>query len=580
MVLEGNSICIDVDNTGRFTIYDKIVDVEWEMGGNFLFGTVLLETGEKVEIDKFELEELPNSIVLSYTHPKNDISFKATLRLIPSGDKIDLIVNARAKNNIEHIEFLKNGFTVEEAMGGFYLLPLDSGRFLFADTPFSSDLIPSEEFSMSMYGIVNDSSLLLSVWDDPSLALSVSRDKGTFSSTFVTFKTPQRVQFRVIPEGSMEVLAEGYREYVMRKGYIVPWEEKGKNREYLTEILKGVIIELEEGKEELVSFVDHLRNDMRISQISFLTKEEKDVNEVRNMGYPVISPEGDIRSIEIDKPLEERRISKEDAIVFGKDLKERLLPDVDIYIGVKDILDSSFFPLFEMVYGDTVVISKDIENFSDIDKELLISMLLGRLPVVNQSLIPQGKYWELEDDEKIPLEWEKYLTMFKRPSIFMTGKNGWGENAHPFDIFLKNLEEIFIPFRREIFGKKFTRFEHLDEREMVLYSAFGDVEVTVNFGNRCYELFSLYHGRTFLPPYGFIVASESFLAFYAYGINDYRKEKPLMVSVRTLDGQNFKSTKKLKVYHAFGPSEFKFMRKIIDVKEEKVYSIKNNHREV
>ncbi len=584
LFLESKSLHIEVEESGRFKVYDKIVDMEWDMAEDFLFGHIHLKNGETVGVERFELSSLPNSIILNYEDPEKNISFRANLRLIHPGDKFDLIINVNKETEIEYIEFLKNAFLVSKDFGGFYVIPLNSGKFLFPDNKGIQGVFHSSDLSMFMYGIVNDSSLLLSIWDDPSLDFSVSGKDGILTSTFVTGKHLQRVQFRIIPEGDITNLARNYREYVIRKGYIVPWGEKGKSREEVVSALKGVIFNINNiGVEEFSAFLSHLKDDLKLSKFAFFfdNKEFEAINEkvVESGCLSFFSdPNLDIKPylLEIDKPFEQNDTQREEALVISKNLKEKLLPSTDIFLGLFcNPKDTSSFPLFDMVYGDTVAMGEKVEDFADIDQVLLRTLLLGKVPIISRQFIPQKDYWEREEEGVLPPDWIRYINLFKRPSIFMIGDEGWGEGLHPFDIFLKNLYEIFIPFRELVFGKKLLRYEFLDEKDLVVSVSFeGDIEGVVNFGGSHYEYFSISHGRVFLPPYGFLLSSPEFLSFYAYGINDYKKEKPLLVSVRTLDGENFKTTKRLKVYHAFGPSEFKFMRKIIDVREEKIYSLK------
>jgi len=229
-----------------------------------------------------------------------------------------------------------------------------------------------------------------------------------------------------------------------------------------------------------------------------------------------------------------------------------------------------------MVYGDTVDIAEKIEAIKDLDRELLKAILLGRLFLISGKIIPKDSYWKIEDEEDFCNKKEEYLSHFEKPPVFMRGEGGWGDKAHPVDILLKNIEEIFSPFRKLILSKKLTRFENLDRKAQVFYAEFNDdVEVVINYSSETYEYFSHLYGKTFLPSYGYIISSDKFLSFHAFGINDYKVDSPMLVSVRTLDGKEFKSTTKIKVYHAFGPVQFKFMRKIISVEGEKIYAIKS-----
>ncbi len=578
-ILESKTINIRVTDKGEFFVYDKIGDIEWNMGEDFVMAQLFLKDGDIIPLTNFNIKELFNTAILIYEDKEKDISIRINLRLIPPGDKFDIVINGRSKTPIEKLVFLKGAFSIEEGSGGFYLLPIELGKVFSPDGFAGSKEFSPGELSMFMYGIINDTSLLLPVWDDPSLSISLMRDNNALVASFITPKLPQRVQFRIIPEGEVESLIHEYREYIKRKGYILEWEEKLKGRrEEIQQLLVSGVFDLQKiDDENLLSFMEHARRDLKIYHLGFSTlryeKDEKKVIEKgKELGYPVFSSKGEISMYYMDTPLGEKKIERNNVILSATQLKEIFLPWVDIYMDISFDLSPSFYPLFKMVYGDIVEMQGKPTGPSSFDDYMLDLLFLGFFPWYPEWLLPEGNYWKKEENEDTR---EEYLSMFERIPFFMMGEGGWGEDMHPFDIFLKNMEEIILPFRELIFGKRIIRFEYLDDKGNVIFVEFENgVEIIVNKDLKDYECFSTLYGKTFLPPYGYIVSSDRFLSFHAYGINDHRENKPLLVSVRTLDGKIFKETTKLKVYHAFGPSTFKFMRKIIDVGGEKIYTIK------
>jgi len=586
LILKTKFLNIEAEESGIISIYDNIVEMEWNENKDFLPVNVLLEDGTSIIPSSFKLVEIPNAIIMEAVFDEDpSIQLRMNLRVISPGDRFDVIINMNKDFPFKEVEFFKNAFPVEENTGGSILIPHGLGKILSVDREFDENRFScSDSLSMGMYGIINDASALLAIFDDPSMCLSIYKKNRVLYSSFITSKIPQRVQFRLFPEGDLISLILGYREYVKRKNYIVPWGQKLKEREDIKNILSAPVFELCEDKDDIIlEFIGHIKRDVGLSLSSFLDQTEdpdEHFNElmkiIRESGYfLLINKDLEIQSDDHVVKMEfyksysggitgssNRKDGIYPYIKGAYELNERFLPFLDFYLIRGQVFPyPSFYPVFEIAYGDTSKIITKIDNIDEIDLAFLTSLLFGRGLFFSKEILPRDAYWKEED-----------LRRGKDLPIFMMGENGWGMNMHPFDILIKNLNEIFIPFMSLIQGKRIERFEEIDDKGKVYYTRFeNDVEVLINYSPGLYEYFSVSYGKVFLPFKGFIVSSNKFLSFYAYGINGYKNNRPSLFSIRSLDGNDFKSTKKIKVYHAFGPEQFKFMRKIINVEEEKVF---------
>ena len=135
-------------------------------------------------------------------------------------------------------------------------------------------------------------------------------------------------------------------------------------------------------------------------------------------------------------------------------------------------------------------------------------------------------------------------------NVFARADNGWAEGRHPLDAALKNLYEALSPTNELAFFLPITSYERRSNG--LWLSAFGDgaVEVAVNMGGSAVE-----HADAVLPPRsGFLVRAPTFLAFHAAAHRGVAYEPTALFTVRSLDGQPLERSRKLRVFHGFGPS--------------------------
>jgi len=73
-----------------------------------------------------------------------------------------------------------------------------------------------------------------------------------------------------------------------------------------------------------------------------------------------------------------------------------------------------------------------------------------------------------------------------------------------------------------------------------------------------------------LPPYGFVIQSPAFQAFHAFSWNGLSYEKPVLFTLRSLDGKPIASSSQVRIYHAFGDERIRGGKKVFEVKKEAV----------
>jgi len=147
------------------------------------------------------------------------------------------------------------------------------------------------------------------------------------------------------------------------------------------------------------------------------------------------------------------------------------------------------------------------------------------------------------------------------PALFTRADGGWADGLHPLDRFVKNTHEVLSPLNEITARVPMTRHEFLTADRSVQRSVFGsgsgETEVVVNAGATEFRHLGKVGGTVVLPPYGFVVASPTFIAFYATEWNGLRYDQPTLFTLRSRDGQTLAESKTLRVYHAFGDDRLK-----------------------
>ncbi len=157
-------------------------------------------------------------------------------------------------------------------------------------------------------------------------------------------------------------------------------------------------------------------------------------------------------------------------------------------------------------------------------------------------------------------------------ALFTRADNGWAAAFHPLDRFVKNTYEILSPLNELTARLPMTDHRFLTPDRKVTRTMFGEgdasVMLVVNTVNTNVVCRSRLGGEVTLPPYGFLVESRSFVAFHAASWAGLRYDTPPLFTLRSLDGKPLSSSRKVRVFHAFGNDQVRFRNATWTVRTE------------
>jgi len=229
------------------------------------------------------------------------------------------------------------------------------------------------------------------------------------------------------------------------------------------------------------------------------------------------------------------------------------------------------FPLFNMVYHDCVMACGkyryDIRKAGDI---VLWHLACGN-PLNYHQITPGGLYWKNAEQIRPPALDENLPTLVVPQAVYCRGDNGWGQDLQPADRFIKNTYEMVSPLHRLTAKMLITDYIPLSEDFKITKTIFGDnqVDVVVNRSEKTYTCKLGNGSECVLPPFGFVVESDTFRAFHALSYNGLKYDRSAMFTVRSLDDKPLKSSSKLRVFHGFGSERIKLRGKIHSIPRQK-----------
>jgi hypothetical protein len=158
------------------------------------------------------------------------------------------------------------------------------------------------------------------------------------------------------------------------------------------------------------------------------------------------------------------------------------------------------------------------------------------------------------------------------PAVFTHADQGWAEDLHPLDRFVKNTYEILSPLNELTSQSTMTEFEFLTSDYKVRRSLFGEgsdaLAVVVNADHLPYLYKSQSGEEIELPPFGFLIESPVFVAFHALNWNGLHYDEPAFFTLRSLDAQPLSRSKRIRVYHGFGDTRLKLKGTMRNVAKE------------
>jgi hypothetical protein len=231
--------------------------------------------------------------------------------------------------------------------------------------------------------------------------------------------------------------------------------------------------------------------------------------------------------------------------------------------GLPESLGASVIPFFELVYRDTIAAyGKYGYDMNQAAEYVLQHILIGR--PLNYHEVPAHLYWKNFTSKAIEPK--------SNAGLFVRGDQGWTQGLHPQDRFLKNTYEILSPLNELTARMQMTSHVFVTPDRKVQKAVYGKgrsaVEVVVNMGREPYALQTRRHGLVQLPPFGFAVESATFAAFHALSWNGMDYTSPVLFSIRSTDGKSLESSRKVRVYHAFGDPRIKLAGTVHTVDRE------------
>ena len=148
-------------------------------------------------------------------------------------------------------------------------------------------------------------------------------------------------------------------------------------------------------------------------------------------------------------------------------------------------------------------------------------------------------------------------------ACFSRADQGWARALCAQDRSIKNTYEVLSHLNRLTAETPMTDHAFVTSDHRVERSAFGNVEIVVNYGPEPYE-----HKGTILPAYGLLVESPTFVAFHASRYRGIDYAPSALFTMRSLDGKPLAESKRVRVFHGFGPSRVRLGDKELTVERE------------
>ncbi len=275
--------------------------------------------------------------------------------------------------------------------------------------------------------------------------------------------------------------------------------------------------------------------------------------------------------------------------VFGsEDGREWAIPHCDFFEGIsgvsgryfhgtnlsRDELGLEVIPFFELVYRDCIAVyGKYNYDYARAAEYVIHHILLGR--PLNYHTWEKGLYWKRASEEE-SRGWPYDA------SCFVRADNGWAEGMCLIDRFIKNTHEVLSPLHEITACMTVTKHEFSTSHPGVEHVVIGeDVGIVANKSSgesdwtqrsRDYVHNSKMGGKVILPPYGFVIESPTFVAFHAITWDGVEYDKPVLFTIRSLDGRPITDSKKVRIFHGFGEQKIKLNGQILTVEKEKIFT--------
>lgn len=265
--------------------------------------------------------------------------------------------------------------------------------------------------------------------------------------------------------------------------------------------------------------------------------------------------------------------------LFGSECgREWAVPHADFFEGLASVsgnyyhllkpeeLGARIVPIFDMVYHDCITIhGKYGYNPADMAPQVIHHAAMGRTLYYHS--VGAHLYWQEPGAEaELPLPQEA-----ADPALYTRAADGWAQGMCLWDRFMKNTQEILGPLSRRAAQALIERYDFLDEASLVRRTQFSNgVQVYVNGSAKDYPVASQLWGEVVLPPFGLLVEAGDFAALVARSWDGHTAGIPAAFTLTSQDGLPLSDSRKVRVFHGFGPANFSWRGKTYKIPREMV----------
>jgi hypothetical protein len=228
-------------------------------------------------------------------------------------------------------------------------------------------------------------------------------------------------------------------------------------------------------------------------------------------------------------------------------------------------LGATVVPLFDLVYHDCIAMYGKYGYDPQKAAHYVMEHICLARPL-NYHAIPPHLYW------KEPPKSDGEST--NAAAVFTRADNGWAAGMHSLDRFIKNTYEILSPLneltaRLEMSGHQFLTPDRKVQRT-VFGAGSNAVEIVVNFGEYSFACKSSIGRDVMLPPNGFLAEGPSFIAFRSLSWNEIAYADAPLFTLRSLDQKPLSGSRKVRIFHGFGPDQIRIGNLVESVTRELV----------
>jgi hypothetical protein len=267
---------------------------------------------------------------------------------------------------------------------------------------------------------------------------------------------------------------------------------------------------------------------------------------------------------------------------FGSECgREWALPHSDFFEGLAGVSGRYFhnlkpedfgatvIPFFEMVYHDCQICYGKYGYPAERAAKYVAHHVLCARPLHYHSF-PDHLYWQsaatqgkTDKDAQTP-----------DAACYTRSDNGWAEGMHPTDVFVKNTQEVLGPLHSATAYERLTQMEFLTKDFTLRQATYGSgqnaTKTIVNFGTIEARITSKLGGNVAMPPFGFVIEGPRFVAFYATCWDGENYPRGALFTVRAMDNKDLKESRRVRIFHAFGPDTIRWKGELYKVQREQV----------